>query len=168
MKPSVAIEIQQLRARLGPSDAGKWIQRLLALTFVKAGRPVGDERTVEGPDLLVGRAQIEVKTSDAAPFTLGEKDFADVTDALAKGLTPLVALLETGRFDGWVIARADGLGKGALYPRDLALRRDRELERDARAHFDAVVQAWAVPIRQQPDVAFELMDERRREGRWQP
>jgi hypothetical protein len=165
MKPSVVEDLKFLRRRVGDGPAGKFLQRLLALALVKAGRAVRDEHAVEGPDLVVEGWQVEAKTTEAEPFCLDDKDLEDIA-GVADGLRPVLALLELKSFDGWVVVDARGLRAKTLHKRDLALRRLRALERDADGHFDDVVGAWLSLIRDNPDVAFQKMDDCRKAGKW--
>lgn len=168
MKPSVLEEIVRFRQARGEGPAGKFFQRLLALAFVKADRDVEEERTVEGPDLLVGRFQIEVKTATEEPLVIGVKDVQDIEVAVKKGKIPVLALLEFSSFRGWTVAYAKGLAEGSYRRRDLALRRIPDLEKAANDHFDAVVEAWMPVLNSDANSAFDRMDVRRMEGRWEP
>ncbi|MFH1690688.1 MAG: hypothetical protein ABIE42_10715 [Candidatus Eisenbacteria bacterium] len=168
MKPSVLDEVQQLRSHVGSGQAGKFIQRLLALALIKAGISVVDERTVEGPDLDLGEYQVEVKTAEREPFQLTQKDFNDVAAAAKLGKAPAFAFLSLDSFDGWVFALAERISQNSVYCGDLALCRIRSLEEAANANFDDVVKAWAHVLRDDPDGGFERMDLRRREGVWKP
>jgi hypothetical protein len=144
------------------------MQRLLALTLIKAGRRVEEEHTVEGPDLLVGQHQIEVKTTAAEPFTIQDKDIQDIEEATKKGKIPVLALLECSSFRGWTIVNAQGLTKGNFRRGDLALRRIPDLEMAVNDHFDAVVETWMPRLNENADAAFDEMDKQRRMGQWQP
>jgi len=168
VKPSVLEEIGRFRKEKGESYAGKFLQRLLALTFIKAGFDVEAEHSVEGPDLLVGRFQIEVKTTTSEPFTIEKKDARDIRQAIEKEKTPVLALLECSSFRGWTLVYAEGLSEGSFSRKDLALRRISELERKINDHFDDVVEAWMPNLERDPESAFEEMDAKRRKGQWHP
>ena len=168
VKPSVLEGIVRFRNEKGESYAGKFLQRLLALTFIKAGFDVEAEYSVEGPDILVGPFQIEVKTTTSEPFTIEKKDARDIRQAVKKGKTPVLALLECSSFRGWTIVYAEGLTEGSFSRKDLALRRIPDLERKINDHFDDVVEAWIPKLERDPDRAFEEMDVRRRMGQWHP
>jgi len=168
VKPSVLDEIVRFRQTRGEGPAGKFLQRMLALTLVRAGYDVEEEHTVEGPDLFVGQYQVEVKTTTAEPFMIGAKDIHDIERATQRGKTPALALLECSSFRGWTVGYAKGLTEGSYRRRDLALRRIPDLEKAANDHFDAVVEAWTPLLIKDVDAAFDRMDVRRQEGRWKP
>lgn len=168
MKPSVLDEIVRFRKSRGEGPAGKFLQRILALTLVRAGYEVEDEHTVEGPDLLVGNYQIEVKTTTAEPFVIGAKDVQDIKLAIKRDKIPALALLECSSFRGWTVVFAKGLTEGTHRRRDLALRCIVELEKAVNDHFDPVVEAWAQVLKEDPDAAFERMNVQRQEGNWKP
>jgi len=168
LKPSVLDEIVRFRQAKGEGPAGKFMQRLLALTLIKAGYPVDEEHTVEGPDLLVDQFQIEVKTTTEEPFTIQDKDIQDIEGATKKGKTPVLALFECKSFRGWTIVNAQGLNNRTFLLGDLALRRIPDLEKAVNAHFDAIVEAWMTRLEENADAAFDEMDKARREARWHP
>jgi len=168
VKPSVLDEIVRFRQARGEGPAGKFLQRMLALAFIRAGYPVEEEHTVEGPDLLVDQFQIEVKTTTAEPFTIQRKDIKDIEEAAKRTKIPVLALLECSSFRGWTVVFAEGLTEGSYRRRDLALRRIPDLEKAANDHFDAVVEAWMPLLNENANAAFDKMDERRRRGQWQP
>ncbi len=168
MRPSTLDGLRSLRAEVGGDVAGRLLQRLLALTLVKSGLAVSDEQTCEGPDIVAGTYQIEVKTTESEPFEIRLKDVVDIRDAKARGREPLVALLGLDSFDGWILARSEGLSGKTLHRRGLALRRVRELEQRVDDHFDAVAEAWLPRIRRDWQAAFQEMDELRKRGAWAP
>jgi hypothetical protein len=168
VKPSVLDEIVRFRQTRGEGPAGKFLQRLLALTLLKAGYPVAEEYTVEGPDLLVGQWQIEVKTTTEEPFTIQDKDAQDIQEATKKGKIPVLALLECSSFRGWTFVHAQGLTPGEYRRGELALRRIPELEKAVNEHFDVVVETWMPLLNANPNAAFDRMDQRRRMGQWAP
>jgi len=168
VKPSVLDEIVRFRQGRGEGPAGKFFQRMLALAFLRAGYSVQEEHTVEGPDLLVDRFQIEVKTTTAEPFTVQAKDIQDIEEATKRRKIPVLALLECSSFRGWTVVYAEGLMVGSYRRRDLALRRIPDLEKAANEHFDAIVEAWMPLLNENAKAAFDKMDESRRRGQWHP
>jgi hypothetical protein len=168
VKPSVLDEIVRFRETRGEAAAGRFLQRLLALTLIKAGYQVDEEHPVKGPDLLVGQFQIEVKTTTEEPFAIQDKDIQDIEEAIRKGKIPALALLECSSFRGWTIVNAQGLTKGNFRRGDLALRRIPDLEKAVNDHFDAVVETWMPLLNDNANAAFDEMDKRRRTGHWQP
>jgi hypothetical protein len=168
VKPSVLDEIVRFRQARGEGLAGKFMQRLLALTLIKAGYRVDEEHTVEGPDLLVDKFQIEVKTTTAEPFTIQDKDIQDIDEATKKGKIPALALLECSSFRGWTIVNAQGLTKGNFRRGDFALRRIPDLEKAVNDHFDAIVEAWMPRLKENANAAFDEMGKARRAARWRP
>lgn len=168
MKPSLLLQLVQFREQVGEGPAGKFLQRLLALAFLRAGHSVDEEHTVEGPDLLVDQFQIEVKTRSAEPFTIQQKDILYIQQALRQGKTPVLALLEFSSLRGWTLVRANGLAEGTYYRRELACRGIPHLENDANQHFAPVAEAWLPELMKDPKTTFHKMDVRRRNGHWRP
>lgn len=168
MRPSLVEGLRALREDVGADVAGRLLQRLLALALVRSGWTVEEEQTCEGPDIVALPYQIEAKTTDREPFEIREKDLADIADARARGRAPLLAFLALDSFEGWILARADGWREKTIYRRDLALRRERDLEARADEHFDAVVEAWLPALRRDWQAAFQEMDACRKRGAWTP
>lgn len=169
MKPSTLEEVKDLRTRLDPSLAGRYLQRMLALAFLRAGHLVPEERTVDGPDFDMDTdLQVEVKTVAREPFELKEEDLKNIEQAPRRGRRPLLALLEMESFDGWVLLEAEGVHERTLRKRDLALRRRRDLEREVDPQFEEVVRAWVPLVLGNADAAFLAMDRAIKAGEWRP
>lgn len=168
MRPSVVEDLRSLRARFHEGVVGRLLQRLLALALVRSGARVDEEQTCEGPDIVMHPYQIEVKTTEREPFEIRTKDVKDIEEARVRGRTPLLALLALDSFDGWIVARSEGLTGKTFHRWALALRRVRDLEARIDEHFDAVAEAWLPLIVRDRDTAFQEMDEARKRGEWAP
>ena len=95
-------------------EFGKICQKLLALSFKRAGFNRIKEREVQGVDIDASnndeiKYTIEVKTTTLDSIKIEGKDIKGLAEMQEDGYKPLLAALRIGILDDWIFAEADYL-----------------------------------------------------------
>jgi hypothetical protein len=135
--------MQRLHAKYGPREFGKLCQKLLALSYRRAGFVHIVERGVQGVDVDAGDGQVkyatEVKTTINHAVQFQAKDVDGLRARKCDGYHPLLAALRLSPFSDWLVADADHLEPGLLPLDKLRAYRRRDLEARLCPLFVAVV-----------------------------
>jgi hypothetical protein len=139
--------MQRLHTRYGAREFGKLCQKLLAITYRRAGFVHIVERGVQGVDVDAGDGQIkyatEVKTTINHAIEFQAKDVDGLRARKCDGYHPLLAALRLSLFSDWLVADADWLEAGLLSMDKLRAYRRRDLEERLCPLFGAVVEEYA-------------------------
>lgn len=132
-----------LYGRYGAREFGKLSQKLLAITFRRAGFVHVVERGVQGVDLDAagGEAKYstEVKTTINQAIMFEAKDMAGLKARSCDGYHPLLAALRLSPLSDWLLADAKHLVAGLFLIDQLRPYRRRDLEDHLRPLFALVV-----------------------------
>ncbi|HYV37557.1 MAG TPA: hypothetical protein VE988_17760 [Gemmataceae bacterium] len=132
-----------LHHRHGPREFGKICQKMLAISYHRAGFGHVVERGVQGVDLDAANGEIkyttEVKTTISDSISFEEKDAAGLAARHADGYHRLLAVLQLKPLSDWLIVDAEYLEPGRLHLDTLRPYRRNELETQLRTLFAAVV-----------------------------
>ena len=95
-------------------EFGKICQKLLALSFKRAGFDIIEEREVQGVDIDASindkiKYTIEVKTTMEQSINIKDKDIEGLAKRQKDGYKPLLAALRIGVLEDWIFAEADYL-----------------------------------------------------------
>ena len=135
------------------SDYGKIYQKLLSLTFVRAGKRLLEEKSIQGIDLIIEtdgkKYAVEVKTTDGDEVVWAEKEIDDIERAKGLGFIPALAALKISPLANWVIASSCGLSKGTVKIGMLCQTRIPQLEEGINERYAEVVL----------DIGKKLLDE---------
>jgi hypothetical protein len=133
--------------RHGPREFGKLCQKLLAITYRRAGFIHVVERGVQGVDVDAAGGQAkyatEVKTTINGAIVYQAKDVAGLAARRADGYLPLLGVLRLSPLSDWLLADAEHLEPGRLALDKLRPYRRHDLENDLRPLFAAVVDEHA-------------------------
>jgi hypothetical protein len=136
-----------LYKRYGPREFGKLCQKLLAISYRRAGFIHVVERGVQGVDVDAAGGQAkyatEVKTIINGAIVYQAKDVAGLAARRADGYLPLLGVLRLSPLSDWLLADADHLEPGRLALDKLRPYRRHDLENDLRPLFAAVVDEHA-------------------------
>ncbi len=139
-----------------PTESGKIIERLLAISFdsKRAGYRV-ESKSIQGVDIGLVRGvekyALEVKTTSGLSVKLEEKDIKGLLEKAENDqYIPCVAALKIDLLQDWVIARAGRITPGEYTVWRLALDSMPELETIARVHFERVVLEHAASVLNPP------------------
>ena len=147
MKFGTFEKLEKLYKKFGPQEFGKICQKLLALSFQKAGfKYVGEsERGVQGVD--IGEAvrgeekySIEVKTTTKNIIRYEQKDAEGLLHQKNMGYQPVLAVLKLEIFSDWFFIKADKLKPGNIFIESLRVYRLRDLENEINPLFDETVE----------------------------
>jgi len=132
-----------LHGRFGSREFGKLCQKLLAITFQRAGFGHVVERGVQGVDVDAagpgGKFSAEVKTTRSGVVKFEPKDVDGLRARRLDGYHSLLAALRLGPLCDWVLADADHLEAGSIALDRLRPYRRRNLEDQLRPVFGEVV-----------------------------
>jgi hypothetical protein len=136
-----------LYGRYGPREFGKLSQKLLALTYRRAGYTHVVERGVQGVDVDAARGQAkfatEVKTTINNSITILSKDVRGLAARSSDGYKPLLGVLRLSPLSDWFLADAEYLKAGCFALDQLRSYRRHDLEDDLRPLFAVVVEEHA-------------------------
>lgn len=136
-----------LHGRFGPREFGKLSQKLLAITYRRAGFGHVVERGVQGVDVDAARGKVkfatEVKTTINDSIVILPKDVAGLAVRQADGYVPLLGVLRLSPLSDWFLAEAEHLKAGCLTLDKLRPYRQRDLEGQLCPHFATVVEEHA-------------------------
>lgn len=139
--------LMPLRGRYGPREFGKLCQKLLAITFLRAGFAHVVERGVQGVDVDAADGNVkystEVKTTVNDAIIFQRKDVAGLKARKCDGYQPLLAALRLSPLSDWLLADADYLEVGIIQLDHLRTHRRKDLEQDLRPLFAVVVDEHA-------------------------
>ncbi len=132
MRQAAYESMMRLHANYGPREFGKLCQKLLAITYRRAGFAHIVERGVQGVDVDAGDGQVkyttEVKTTIKHAIMFEPKDVEGLKARKCDGYHPLLAALRLSPLEDWLLADADHLGPGLLSLERLRAYRRRDLE----------------------------------------
>ncbi len=135
--------------RYGPREYGKLCQKLLAITYRRAGFIHVVERGVQGVDMDATGAQAkyatEVKTTITGAIVFQTKDVTGLAARRADGYLPLLGVLRLSALSDWLIVDAEHLKSGRLALDTLRPYRLYDLEKQLCPLFDAIVEEHAEP-----------------------
>jgi len=127
-------------------EFGKLVQKLLAAAFLETDVQKLVERAIQGIDLefeIAGERHVfEIKTSQSNTIRLGSKDLQGLDRYFADGAKVYIAVLTTGPFEDWILARyTPGEFPAGKDLSSFAFRahRDRALEERIASAFDRMV-----------------------------
>jgi hypothetical protein len=136
-----------LYARYGPREFGKLCQKLLAITYRRAGFVHVVERGVQGVDVDAAEGQTkyatEVKTTVHGAIVFQAKDVTGLAGRRADGYLPLLGVLRLSPLSDWLLADAEQLQAGRLPLDKLRPYRRHDLENHIRPLFAVVVEQHA-------------------------
>lgn len=136
-----------LYERFGPREFGKLCQKLLALSYRRAGFLHVVERGVQGVDVDAARGEMkfatEVKTTINDGIMFQAKDVAGLKARRADGYLPLLGVLRVSPLSDWLLADAQHLLPGRLALDKLRPYRRYDLENHLRPLFAEVVEQHA-------------------------
>lgn len=146
----LTLEANSLLVRLHerhPSEFGKIVQKLLALTFQELGFELIEERAVQGVDIDVirqdtgERFSFEVKTSQGREVHIGSKDIEGLRSRQVDGYDTYFAVLcmPFCFSDGWIIFSSRGIKEGNYNAVRLVGKRFRELSEEINGAFPLVL-----------------------------
>jgi hypothetical protein len=131
----------------GPREFGKLCQKILAISYRRAGFSHVVERGVQGVDVDAagrdGKYTTEVKTTINGAIVVQAKDVAGLAARRADGYVPLLAVLRLAPLSDWLLAEAEHLAPGRLELDQLRPYRHHELENRLRPLFAVVVEEHA-------------------------
>ncbi len=130
------------------SEYGKVLQKLLALTMLKAGYGFCEERSIEGVDIDVidrvteERHSFEVKTSRSNRVTLAKKDFDGLKSRRESGFETFFAVLcaPSCFCNGWIVCPSVRLKVGQHTASGLVRKRDAVLSERVNSLFPEVIE----------------------------
>lgn len=130
-----------------PTEYGKVAQKLLAMTFIKMGFKLNEERAVQGVDIDIidtetgERLSIEVKTSKSSKVSIGQKDVESLKPRKEDHYEIFYAMLSMPLClsEGWVVVPAEGIKKGDYAVLRLARLKLRDLCDTINSAFPAVL-----------------------------
>jgi hypothetical protein len=127
----------------GPREFGKLCQKLVAISYRRAGFIHVVERGVQGVDVDAASGQAkyatEVKTTIHGAIVYQAKDAAGLAARRADGYLPLLGVLRLSPLSDWLLAGAEPLATGRLTLDTLRPYRRHDLEAQLRPHFATVV-----------------------------
>jgi hypothetical protein len=133
--------------RYGPREFGKLCQKLLAISYRRAGFIHVVERGVQGVDVDAAGGQArfatEVKTTINGAVVFQAKDAAGLNARRADGYLPLLGVLRLSPLSDWLLTDAEHLAPGRLAIDSLRPYRRHDLEGDLRPLFAEVVDQHA-------------------------
>ncbi len=140
------------------SEYGKTLQKLLALTLRRLGYDHLEERSVQGVDIDVmkqatgERLAFEVKTSQTAQITIGEKDGRGLDARRTDGYETFYAILcyPLCFSEGWIIVPSRRIKPGRHQVMALLRGRDETLSQVINALFPSIMEEIAPKLLQQP------------------
>jgi hypothetical protein len=133
--------------RYGAREFGKLCQKLLAITYRRAGFIHVVERGVQGVDMDAAAGQVkyatEVKTTINGAIVFQAKDATGLNARRADGYLPLLGVLRLSPLSDWLLADAEHLAPGRLAIDKLRPYRRHDLENHLRPLFAEVVEHHA-------------------------
>lgn len=147
MKFETFEKLERLYKKYKAQEFGKICQKLLALSFQKAGfNYVGEsERGVQGVD--IGEAvrgeekySIEVKTTTKNIIRYEQKDAEGLLHQKNMGYQPVLAVLRLEIFSDWFFVKADKLKPGNIFIEGLRAYRLHDLENEINPLFDEIME----------------------------
>ncbi len=130
----------------GKGYGGKIFQKLLALSFIRKGFKLNEERTVEGVDIDiikgVEKYALEVKTTVKDEIQLGKKDVEGLRRREPDGYRTGYAVLKLGILSEWIIGESKNIRVGTLRIGRLSVYPMQNLEDCANEEFPKVVKKY--------------------------
>jgi hypothetical protein len=144
MRRATYESLNLLYVRFGAREFGKLCQKLLAISYRRAGFIHVVERGVQGVDVdaAAGKEKYatEVKTTISRAIVFQAKDVIGLAARRADGYIPLLGVLRLSPLSDWLLADAEHLEAGRLALDKLRPYRRYDLENHLRPVFATVVE----------------------------